>query len=116
MILAVETQYDYENAMAVIETYLAKGSANLVELDLAELQRLSLLVERYEEEHYPMPVEPATLPEMIRLRMYQENLKQRDTANVLGITETRLSEVLANKRKVNMDLARRLHDKLHIRA
>lgn len=116
MILAVETQYDYENALAVIETYLAKGSANLVELDLAELQRLSLLVERYEEEHYPMPVEPATLPEMIRLRMYQENLKQRDTAKVLGITETRLSEVLAGKRKVNMDLARRLHDKLHIRA
>jgi HTH-type transcriptional regulator/antitoxin HigA len=116
MILTIETANDYEQVMAVIETYLAKGSAAMTEVDLAELQRLSLLAERYEEEHYPMPVEPATLPEMIRLRMFQENLKQRDTAKVLGITETRLSEVLAGKRKVNMDLAKRLHDKLHIRA
>ena len=71
MILTVKTQVDYEQAMEGIETYLAKGSANLSETDLAELQRLSLLVERYEEEPYPMPVEPATLPEMIRLRMFQ---------------------------------------------
>lgn len=116
MILTIDTQNEYSRAMEVIETYLAKGSPNLTEVDLAELQRLSLLVERYEEEHYPMPVEPATLPEMIRLRMFQENLKQRDTAKVLGITETRLSEVLTGKRKVNMDLAKRLYDKLHIRA
>ena len=116
MILTIETSTDYEQAMAVIETYLAKGSVNLTESDLAELQRLSLLVERYEDEHYPMPVEPATLPEMIRLRMFQENLKQRDTAKILGITETRLSEVLTGKRKVNMDLAKRLHDRLRIRA
>ena len=116
MILTIETQHDYTQALAVIETFLAKDSTNLTETDLAELQRLSLLVERYEDERYPMPVEPATLPEMIRLRMFQENLKQRDTAKVLGITETRLSEVLTGKRKVNMDLAKRLHDKLHIRA
>lgn len=116
MILNVETKREYADALAVIETCLAKGSANLTESDLAELQRLSLLVERYEEEHYPMPIEPATLPEMIRLRMFQENLKQRDTAKVLGITETRLSEVLTGKRKVNIDLAKRLYDKLHIRA
>ena len=116
MILTIETQADYTQAMEVIETYLAKGSVNLTETDLAELQGLSLLVERYEEEHYPMPVESAALPEMIRLRMFQGNLKQRDTAKVLGITETRLSEVLTGKRKVNIDLAKRLHAKLHIRA
>lgn len=116
MILTIEKQNDYTQAMELIEVYLAKKSANLSEADLAELQRLSLLVERYEDEHYPMPVEPATLPDMIRLRMFQENLKQRDTAKVLGITETRLSEVLTGKRKINMDLAKRLHDKLHIRA
>lgn len=121
MMLTIETQKEYTQALAVIETYLTKaglpgGSAKLTEPDLAELQRLSLLVERYEDEAYAMPVEPATLPEMIRLRMFQQDMKQRDTAKVLGITETRLSEVLTGKRKVNMDLAKRLHDKLHIRA
>ncbi|GAB3893518.1 hypothetical protein [Spirosoma agri] len=65
MILTIETLRDYKQVMAVIETQLAKGSANMTETDLAELQRLSLLAEHYEEEHYPMPVELATLPEMI---------------------------------------------------
>jgi HTH-type transcriptional regulator / antitoxin HigA len=50
--------------MSVIETFLAKGSANMTETDLAELQRISLLAERYEKEHYPMPIEPpqSTVP------------------------------------------------------
>lgn len=59
--MTVETQHDYAKALAVIKTFLAKagppgGSQNLTESDLAELQRLSLLVERYEDEQYPMPV------------------------------------------------------------
>ena len=115
MILEINTDNHYRQAMAVIETYLAKGSSHLTETDLAELQRLSLLVEKYEDAHYPMPVEPTTMPEMIRLRMFQENLKQKDTARLLGITETRLSEVLTGKRKVNMDMAKRLYEKLKIR-
>lgn len=61
MILTIETQNEYSQAMEVIETYLAKGALNLTETDLAELQRLSLLVERYEEERYPMPVDSTIL-------------------------------------------------------
>lgn len=60
MILIIKTQHDYTEALAAIETLLTKagppgGSLNLTESDLAELQRLSLLVERYEDEQYPMP-------------------------------------------------------------
>jgi len=116
MLLAITSERDYNEAMELIEVFLAKGSAKMTEADLAELQRLSLLAEQYEDVHYPMPIEPATLPEMIRLRMFQENMKQKDTAKTLGISETRLSEVLTGKRRVNMDLAKRLHEKLRIRA
>lgn len=116
MLLAITSERDYNEAMELIEVFLAKGSAKMTEADLGELQRLSLLAEQYEDVHYPMPIEPATLPEMIRLRMFQENMKQKDTAKTLGISETRLSEVLTGKRRVNMDLAKRLHEKLRIRA
>ncbi|TAE33463.1 MAG: helix-turn-helix domain-containing protein [Cytophagales bacterium] len=116
MLLAINSERDYNEAMAQIEVILVKGSANMTEAEMAELQRLSLLAEQYEDVHYPMPVEPATLPEMIRLRMFQENMKQKDAAQTLGISETRLSEVLAGKRRVNMDLAKRLHERLRIRA
>lgn len=56
MLLTIETQPDYEQVLARIETYLAKGSANLTETDLRELRRLSELVEKYEDLCYPMPV------------------------------------------------------------
>ena len=57
MLLSIKTPADYERAMNIIETYLTKDSVDLTEADLAELQRISLLVERYEDEHYPMPDE-----------------------------------------------------------
>lgn len=116
MLLAINSERDYNEAMEQIEVILAKGSASMTETEMAELQRLSLLAEQYEDIQYPMPVEPATLPEMIRLRMFQENMKQKDAAQTLGISETRLSEVLTGKRRVNMDLAKRLHERLRIRA
>ena len=65
MTLAINTDNHYHQAMAAIETYLSKGSDTLTDSDLAELQRLSLLVKKYEDIHYPMPVEPNTMPEMI---------------------------------------------------
>lgn len=56
MQLSVKTPADYQKAMDTIENYLAKGSVNLTKPDLAEPQRLSLLIERYEDKQYPMPI------------------------------------------------------------
>ena len=57
MLSVTETLTNYEQAMAIIETCLAKRSAKLTEADLVELQRLSMLVERYRDTHFPMPVD-----------------------------------------------------------
>ena len=59
MIQVLETPNEYKEAMDAIETHLAKGLANLTETDLADLQWLSLLVERYEDQRYPMPLKIA---------------------------------------------------------
>ena len=48
--------------------------------------------------------------------MFEHRLKKQELAQLLGITNSRLSEVLNGKRAVNMDLARRLYTKLHIPA
>jgi len=62
-----------------------------------------------------MPIrQPQTLIEMIELKMYERKLKQKDLAALLGISPTRLSEVLQGKRKVNLDLAKRLYSILKI--
>jgi HTH-type transcriptional regulator/antitoxin HigA len=75
-----------------------------------------LLVEKYENVHYPIPFIPKTIEELIRLKMIEKKLKQKDIAQILEITPTRLSEFLNGKRKINIDLAKKLHIKLNIDA
>jgi len=52
--------------------------------------------------------------EMIELKMYERKLKQKDLAALLNISPVRLSEVLRGKRKINLDLAKRLYKELQI--
>jgi HTH-type transcriptional regulator/antitoxin HigA len=46
--------------------------------------------------------------------MYERKLTQKDLAALLEISPTRLSEVMRGKRKVNLDLAKRLFKVLKI--
>lgn len=77
-----------------------------------ELDSVSEIVVRYEEQNYPF--EPETLTEMIELRMYQRKLKQKDLATLLGTTPSRISELLNGKRDLTIELARGLYQKLNV--
>ena len=48
--------------------------------------------------------------------MFEMNLKQKQLAKILEISETRISELLSGKRKLNIELAKKLHSKLNIDA
>lgn len=50
------TEQNYNETMEQIEMLLAKRSAFMSQTDLAELQRLSLEIEKYEDLFYPMPI------------------------------------------------------------
>jgi HTH-type transcriptional regulator/antitoxin HigA len=77
-----------------------------------ELDQISDHIQEYEEKHFPFKVE--SLQEMIELRMYQRKLKQKDLAEILGTTPSRISEILKGKRSITMDLAKGLYHKLNI--
>jgi len=66
-----------------------------------EMSLLSLLIEKYEMEHYsigaPTPIEA------IKFRMEQMNLKQLDIAPLFG-GKTRVSEVLNGKRPLTLKM------------
>ncbi|HMQ49134.1 MAG TPA: helix-turn-helix domain-containing protein [Saprospiraceae bacterium] len=113
---------EYKRIMTLIEQFLNKatdggGFSALSEADTAELKRLSLLAEAWEDSIPLMPIQqPQSLSEMIELKMYLLKLKQKDLAQLLDISPSRLSEILRGKRKINLDLAKRLHEKLDIDA
>ena len=79
---------------------------------LQELVRLSDLVEDYETEYYP--VGTPSLKDVIELRMFEKKLKQKDLAELLETSTSRISEYLNGKRDITIKIARALHKKLNI--
>lgn len=80
----------------------------------SELDTISDQIADFEEQQFPF--QPDSLKEMIELRMYQRKLKQKDLAEILGTTPSRISEILNGKRSLTMELAKSLHRKLNIDA
>lgn len=66
-----------------------------------EIELLSLLIEKYEEENYRM--EPPSPIGAIKFRMEQMNLNQADIAPLFG-GKTRISEVLNGKRALTLKM------------
>lgn len=76
-----------------------------------ELEILALLIEKYEDEHYPMP--PSDPIEAIKFRMDQQGLTPRDLEPFIG-SSGRVSEVLNRKRKLSLTMIKKLHKGLRI--
>jgi HTH-type transcriptional regulator/antitoxin HigA len=116
------TYADYQQLMAQIETLLQKataggGFAALNPDEATELAQLSAWAEAYEDSIPLMPIKvPQSIPEMIEFKMYEKKMKQREMAQLLEVPETRLSEILRGKRRVNLDMAKTLRTKLKIDA
>ena len=66
-----------------------------------EIELLSLLIEKYEQENHRMEA-PSPI-EAIKFRMEQMNLKQADIAPLLG-GKTRVSEILNGKRALTLKM------------
>ena len=118
----INDKKEYDEVMKRIEKLLLKitrsgGFKNLPTKEVETLKKLSLMAEKYEDNIPLMPIKsPSTITEMIRYKMFEMNLRQKQLAKILGISETRISELLTGKRKINIELAKKLHAKLNIDA
>jgi len=75
------------------------------------LEIIALLVEAYENKHYP--INPPNPIDAIKFRMEQEGLNRSDLEPYLG-SKSRVSEILNNKRNLTLNMIRRLHTGLNI--
>jgi HTH-type transcriptional regulator/antitoxin HigA len=75
------------------------------------IELLTLLIERYEEEHYALP--QSAPADVLRFLLDQHGLKQRDLAAELG-GESVVSEVLSGKRKLNTAHIEQLSKRFHV--
>jgi HTH-type transcriptional regulator/antitoxin HigA len=105
---------EYMKASTRIEELLKIVSNDTRQDDpnLKELVALSDIVENYETEIYT--VGTPSLKDVIELRMFERKLKQKDLAELLNTSTSRISEYLNGKRDITIEIARALHSKLDI--
>lgn len=106
----IRSDEDYRGALKRIES-LMNAEAGTPEAD--ELDVLSTLVERYEEQHFPMDL-PDPI-DALRFRMEQSDLFPRDLIPFIG-SRAKVSEVLAGKRPLTLQMIYALHEHLGIPA
>jgi len=106
----IKTEKDYDKALERLEV-IFDASPNSKEGDEAEI--LSLLIENYENEYYP--IEAPDPIEAIKIRMEEMEFKQKDLVGVIG-GKSRVSEILNKKKRLTVEMIRKLEEKLHISA
>ncbi|RPI66129.1 MAG: transcriptional regulator, partial [Ignavibacteriales bacterium] len=105
-IKVIKTEEDYTKALKRLEV-IFDAPANTPDGDEAEI--LGILIEKYEDEHYP--IDPPDPIEAIKFRMEQMEMDKKDLAKIIGY-KSRVSEIFTRKRKLNLEMIRRLHDKM----
>ncbi len=104
----IKTETDYNQAMEKLEL-LFDAKAGTPEGD--ELELLGILIDRYENEHFPIDL-PDPI-EAIKFRMEQLGYTQNDLAQIVGF-KSRASEILNRKRKLSLEMIRQIHSSLNI--
>ncbi|MCR4809828.1 MAG: helix-turn-helix domain-containing protein [Prevotella sp.] len=77
-----------------------------------ELDMISDMVEEYEDIHYP--IGKPSLIDVIKLRLYEMGLTQAKLAEMLGLSNARVSEILNGKSEPSLKIGRELSRKLNI--
>ncbi|GAB3635941.1 hypothetical protein GCM10027422_15310 [Hymenobacter arcticus] len=106
--MTILSETDYQQALSAFEQLLDHAPA-----DAAAITVLRDAITAYEQaQGYSLPA-PQTLVGRLELEMYRRHLNKKKLAELLEISASRLSDVFQGRR-INLDLAKRLHQKLGI--
>lgn len=106
----IKADADYREALKRLEEIF---DATIGTPESDELEILGLMVDDYENKHYP--IEAPDPIEAIKIRMEELHLKQVDLISEIG-GKSRVSEILNRKRRLTVDMIRKLTIRLNISA
>jgi len=104
----IRNEADYQKALERLEVIFdsKKGTEEGDELEI-----LAIVIDNYENENFPIGMpDPISA---IKFRMEQMGLKQKDLVEMVGF-KSRVSEIMNKKRKLTLDMIRKLNANLHI--
>ena len=104
----IKTDSDYREALKRLEVIF---DAEIGTQDSDEADILGLMIDDYEKKYYP--IEAPDPIEAIKIRMEEMQLKQVDLVNEIG-GKSRVSEILNRRRKLTVDMIRKLTIRLNL--
>lgn len=104
----IRNEADYKKALERLEDIFdAKRGTD----EGDELEILAMVIDNYENESFPIDMpDPISA---INFRMEQMGLKQKDLVKMIGF-KSRVSEIMNRKRKLTLEMIRKLHTDLNI--
>lgn len=112
----IKTEKEYDAIIERIEELLSvpENIENQDAKGYLELNLLSDLVADYEERNYAIEAPP--LSEIIKLRMNERGLNQKNLSELIGVSTSRISEYHSGKSEPTLKIAREISRKLDIDA
>lgn len=105
----IRTPEDHAAALEEIERLWVRAEPGTRNGDKFEV--LSALVDAYERAHFEIPAPDPIAA--IRFRVEQAGLTNKDLLSIFK-TRSRVSEVMGKRRRLNLPMIRKLHEKLDI--
>jgi HTH-type transcriptional regulator/antitoxin HigA len=103
--VTIRSEAEYERALEAVNALMSKPESGLTPEEDALLDLLATLIERYEDEHHPIPDAPGH--EVLAFLLQERGLKQSD---LLPVFKSRgiISELVSGKRPIGVSIAKKL--------
>ncbi len=108
---AIKDETEYDRLVAEVGRLMERGEENLSPEETSLLEMISILIEEYDRQHYPLS--PSQPHEMLAYLMNQRGLEPHDLWAVLG-SKSRVSEILSGKRDISKPQAKKLAEFFHV--
>jgi HTH-type transcriptional regulator/antitoxin HigA len=110
----IASEEENERAIAIVESLMEKGESNMTPEEDALLDLLTNLIRDYEASAYPARPK-STAHQLVAFLLEQRELKPNALWPVIG-SKGRVSEILAGKRPISKEQAKKLAEFFRVRA
>lgn len=104
----VKSERQYDKYCKILEELVFKNRKK----DEDEVELLTLLIEKYDEENYQTPeLDPI---ELLKSLMVEHNMKAKDLVEILGLTKGTISKILNYQTGLSKETIRKLSDRFKL--